>query len=139
MKIKLSSRVILAIILCCVLLGTVCIGVNQFFSSKEKNILKIISIDVSNTEKTENFTVTVKIQNTGSNNVNNAELNLIFIKENDIIDSEKQSIHLESNLEETYIATFSDVPFETGDTFKAIATIYLDSLLLDTKTNTKQF
>ena len=85
------------------------------------------------------FTVMVKIQNTGNNDINNAELNFIFIKDNDIVDSEKQSLNLENNLEATYSANFIDVLFETDSTYKVIATIYLGDGILDTKTITKQF
>jgi hypothetical protein len=85
------------------------------------------------------FTVTVKVQNTGNNDINNAELNFIFIKDNDIVDSEKQSLYLETNLEGTYNANFIDVLFGTESTYKVIATIYLADEILDTKTITKQF
>jgi archaellum component FlaG (FlaF/FlaG flagellin family) len=86
-----------------------------------------------------NFTVTVKIQNTGSDNISNAELNFIFIKDGDIVDSEIRSLNLDTNLENTYNASFINVPFEAESTYKAITTIYLGTKLLDTKTITKQF
>jgi hypothetical protein len=86
-----------------------------------------------------NFTATITIHNSGMNDINNAELNFIFIKDNDIVDTEKQLLQLQTTREATYSASFTNVPFETNSTYKTIATIYLDNMLLDTKTITKQF
>jgi hypothetical protein len=139
MKVTLPSRVIIAIVLCIVVIVVVSVGFNQFFNSNKKNALQIISMELIQSEGDTNFTVTVTIQNTGMNDINNAELNFIFIKDNDIVDSEKQSVQLQTTMKETYSALFKDVPFETNSTYKTIATIYLDNMLLDTKTITKQF
>jgi uncharacterized protein (TIGR02588 family) len=139
MKVTLPSRVIIAIALCIILIGVGYVGFTQFFNSNKKNALQIISMELIQSEGDTNFTVTVTIQNTGMNDINNAELNFIFIKDNDIVDSEKQSVQLQTTMEGTYSALFKDVPFETNSTYKTIATIYLDNMLLDTKTITKQF
>jgi len=136
---KISSRMIIVVVLCIVLVGAVYIGYNQFINSTEKNTLQIISMDLMHSNAETNFTVTVKIQNTGQNNITDAELNFIFIKDNNIVDSEEQSLHLQTSTERTYNASFINIPFETDSTYKAIATIYLDNLLLDTRTITKQF
>ena len=85
------------------------------------------------------FTVTVEIQNTGSNDIYNAELNFIFIKNNDIVDTDIQSLNLESNSGGKDSVNFSNVPFKMDITYKAIASIYFENKLLDTKTITKQF
>ena len=138
MKVTLPSRVIIAIALCIILIGVGYVGFTQFFNSNKKNALQIISMELIQSEGDTNFTVTVTIQNTGMNDINNAELNFIFIKDNDIVDSEKQSVQLQTTMEGTYSALFKDVPFETNSTYKTIATIYLDNMLLDTKTITKQ-
>jgi uncharacterized protein (TIGR02588 family) len=139
MKVTFPSRVIIAIVLCLVLIGVGYVGFTQFFNSNKKNALQIVSMDLIQSEGDTNFTVTVTIQNTGMNDINNAELNFIFIKDNDIVDSEKQSLQLQTSMKETYSALFKDIPFETNSTYKTIATIYLDNMLLDTKTITKQF
>jgi hypothetical protein len=139
MKVTFPSRVLIAIVLCLVLIGVGYIGFTQFFNSNKKNALQIVSMDLIQSEGDTNFTVTVTIQNTGMNDINNAELNFIFIKDNDIVDSEKQSLQLQTSMKETYSALFKDIPFETNSTYKTIATIYLDNMLLDTKTITKQF
>ena len=136
---KISSRMIIVVVLSIVLVGAVYIGYNQFFNSPEKNTLQIISMDLMHSNAETNFTVTVKIQNTGQNNITDAELNFILIKDNDIIDTKKQSLHLPTSTEGTYNASFINIPFEKNSTYKAIATIYLDNLLLDTRTITKQF
>jgi hypothetical protein len=136
---KISSRMIIVVVLCIILAGAVYIGYNQFINSTEKNTLQIISMDLMHSNVETNFTVTVKIQNTGQNNITDAELNFIFIKDNDIIDTKKQSLHLPTSTEGTYNASFINIPFEIDSTYKAIATIYLDNLLLDTRTITKQF
>jgi hypothetical protein len=139
MGFKITSREIIAIVICIVIVGAIYVGFNQFFNSKEKDALKIVSMELSKSEKGLNFTVTVKIKNTGSNDINNAELNLIFIKDNDIVDSKKQSLYLETNLQGAYSANFINVPFENDSTYKAIATISLGNEILDTQTITKQF
>ena len=139
MGFKITSREIIVIVICIVIVGAIYVGFNQFFNSKEKYALKIVSMELSKSEKGLNFTVTVKIQNTGSNDINNAELNLIFIKDNDIIDSKKQSLYLETNLQGAYSANFINVPFGNDSTYKAIATISLGNDILDTQTITKQF
>lgn len=139
MKVTLPSRIIIGIVLCIVLVGVGYVGFTQFFNSNKKNALQIISMELIQSEGETNFTVTVTIQNTGMNDINNAELNFIFIKDNDIVDSEKQSVQLQTTMEGSYSALFKDVPFETNSTYKTIATIYLDNMLLDTKTITKQF
>ena len=138
MKFKITSRKIIVIVICIVVVGAVYIGFNQFFNNTG-NSLKIVSMDLIKSEEGLNFTVIVKIQNTGSNEIYNAELNLIFIKDNEIVDSEIQSVNLETNLEGIYSANFSDVLFEVDSSYKAITTIYLGNELLDTKTITKQF
>ena len=138
MEFKITSRNIITIIICIVIVGVAYIGFNQFLNG-EKNALKIVSLDLMKSEDGLNYTVTVKIQNTGNNDINNAELNFIFIKDSEIVDSEIQSLHLETNLEGTYNAYFINVPFEADSTYKAITTIYLETKLLDTKTITKQF
>lgn len=139
MGFKIISREIIAIVICIVIIGAVYVGFNQFFNSKEKNALKIISMDLIKSEGGLNFTVTAKIQNTGSNDIKNAELNFILIIDKNIIDSEKQSLNIETNLEIAYSAKFINVPSETDSTYKVIATIYLGNEFLDTKTITKQF
>jgi hypothetical protein len=139
MGFKLTSKKIIAIVICIVIVGAVYVGFNQFFNTKEKNALKIVSMELIKPGGELDFTVTVKVQNTGNNDINNAELNFIFIKDNDIVDSEKQSLYLETNLEGTYNANFIDVLFGTESTYKVIATIYLADEILDTKTITKQF
>ena len=139
MKIQGTSKIIVAVILCIVLLGLGYVGFTQFFTRVENNALKIVTLELGKSDEGTNFTVTVAIKNTGRNDITNAELNFIFIKDNDIVDSEKQSVHLQTNFEDTYHALFSDVSFEPHSTYKAIATIYLDNMLLDTKTITKQF
>jgi hypothetical protein len=130
--------VIIAIVICIVIVSAVYAGYTQFFNS-EKNTLKIISIELIKSEGGLNFTVIAKIQNTGSNDINNAELNFIFIKNNDILNSKTQSLYLKRNGESTYSVNFIDVAFETGSTYKVITTIYLENELLDTKTIAKQF
>jgi hypothetical protein len=139
MKVTFPSRILIAIVLCLVLIGVGYVGFTQFFNNNKKNALQIVSMDLIQSEEETNFTVTVTIHNTGINDINNAELNFIFIKDNDIVDSEKQSLQLQTTMEGTYSALFKDVPFETNSTYKTIATIYLDNMLLDTKTITKQF
>jgi hypothetical protein len=139
MKLKISFRIVGVLIICIVLVGVAYVGYNQFFNKREKNALQIVSIDLRKSEGGTNFTVTVTIKNTGSNDIADAELNLIFIKDNDIVDSEKQPLDLVTDLQRTFTTTFTDVLFEPESTYKAIATIYLDNLLLDTKTITKQF
>jgi hypothetical protein len=139
MKIQGASKIIIVVILVIILLGVGYIGYTQFFTRVENNALKIIALDVMNSEGGTNFTVTVTIKNTGRNGITNAELNFILIKDNDIVDSQKQSLYLETNLEDIYTATFHNVPFEPASTYKAITTIYLENILLDTKTITKQF
>ena len=86
-----------------------------------------------------NFTVTVEIQNTGSNDINNATLYFVFIKDNDIVDTEIQLLNLENKLEGRYSANFIDIPFESNSIYKAMASVYLGNELLDIKTITKQF
>ncbi len=139
MKIQGTSVVIVAVILCIVLLGLGYVGFTQFFTRVENNALTIVTLELGKSDEGANFTVTVAIKNTGRNDIINAELNFIFIKDNDIVDSKKQSVHLQTNVEDTYHGLFSDVSFEPNSTYKAIATIYLDNMLLDTKTITKQF
>jgi len=139
MKFKITSREIIAIVICIVIVGAVYIGFNQLFNSKEKNALKIVSMELIKPEGELNFTVTVKIQNTDKNDINNAELHIIFIKDNDLIDSEIQSLYLKNASEDTYRANFLDITFETDTIYKVIASIYLENELLDTKTITKQF
>jgi hypothetical protein len=139
MKLKISLRILVALIICIVLIGVAYVSYNQFFTKSEKNSLQIVSIDLRKSEGEINFTVMVTIKNTGSNNITDAELNLIFIKDNDIVDSEKQPLNLAIGLQATFTTTFTNVFFEPDHTYKAIATIYLDNLLLDTKTITKQF
>jgi len=139
MKLKISFRILVALIICIVLIGVAYVGYNQFFTKSEKNSLQIVSIDLRKSEGETNFTVLVTIKNTGSNDITDAELNLIFIKDNDIVDSEKQPLNLVTGLQSTFTTTFTNVFFEPDHAYKAIATIYLDNLLLDTKTITKQF
>jgi len=138
MEFKITSRKIYAIGICIVIIGALYVGFNQLFNTN-KNTLKIVSMELIKSDQGLNFTVTVKIKNTGTNDINNAELNFILIKDNDIVDSEKQSLNLETNMEGTYNANFINVLFETDSTYKAIATIYLGNEFLDTKTITKQF
>ena len=137
MEFKITSRKIIILVICIVIVGAIYVGFNQFY--KEKNALKIISMDLMRSEEGLNFTATVKIQNTGSNDISNAELHLIFIKDNDIADTNIQSLNLQSNKVSTYRANFIDVSFEIENTYKAIASIYLENECLDTKTITKQF
>ena len=137
MEFKITSRKIIILVICIVIVGAIYVGFNQFY--KEKNALKIISMDLMRSEEGLNFTATVKIQNTGSNDISNAELHLIFIKDNDIADTNIQSLNLQSNKVSTYRVNFIDVSFEIENTYKAIASIYLENECLDTKTITKQF
>jgi hypothetical protein len=139
MKIKISFRLIVVLLICFVVVGVAYVGYNQFFKGGEKNTVQIVSMDLMKSEGETNFTVTVLVQNTGSNDISNAELNLIFIKDNDIVDSEKQPLNLTTELRGTFTTTFTNVLFELDSMYKVIATIYLDNLLLDTKTITKQF
>ena len=138
MGLKITSRGIIVIVICIVIIGGVYVGYNQFFNSK-KNALKIVSMELIKPEWGLNFTVTVEIQNTGSNDINNATLHFVFIKDNDIVDTELQLLNLENNLEGRYSANFIDVPFENNSIYKAMASVYLGNELLDTKTITKQF
>lgn len=139
MKFTLSSRRVLGMVLCIVLVGVTCVGLYQFLINPEQHALTIMSMELLHSEEEAQFIVTVDVQNTGSTDINEAELNLVFIKDNDIVDSEKQSIQLGSHLDETFTMTFPNVLFEAGSTYKAIATIYQKNMLLDTKTITKQF
>jgi uncharacterized protein (TIGR02588 family) len=139
MKLKIPFRILVALIVCIVLVGVAYIVYNQFFNRNEKNVLQIVSIDLTRSTGETNFTVTVTIKNTGSNDITDAELNIIFIKDNDIVDSEKQPLDLVTGLQRAFTTTFTNVLFEPDSTYKTIATIYLDNLLLDTKTITKQF
>ena len=139
MTFKLTIREVVLLILCLILVGVISVGVYQFFSSQEHHGLTIVSMELTHKEEQSDFQLTVTVQNTGSMEIEEAELNLVFIKDNDIADSEKQSIDLGPSLTGTFTATFPQILFETGSTYKAIATIYLDDMLLDTKTITKQF
>ena len=139
MKAKRSHQIIAALIIFIVLVGIAYVGYSQFINRREKDALQIVSIDLLKSEGDTNFMVTVLIKNTGSNNISDAELNIILIKDNDIIDSDKQSFDLLTDLEGTYSTTFSDVLIDPNSTYKAIATIYLKNRLLDTKTITKQY
>jgi len=139
MNFKLSIREVVLLILCLVLVGVISVGLYQFFSNQEQHGLTIVSMELTHEEEQSDFLLMVIVQNTGRLEIDEAELNLVFIKDNDIVDSEKQSIHLRTQLAETFTTTFPDVLFETGNTYKAIATVYLDDRLLDTKTITKQF
>ena len=96
-------------------------------------------MDLIKSQEGLNFTVTVKIKNMGNNDIENAQLNYVFIKDNDIINSELQSVSLEKNIERIYITNFSNVYFDNNSTYKAIATIYLGNNFIDTKTIVKQF
>jgi hypothetical protein len=137
MEFKITSRKIIILVICIVIVGAIYIGFNQFY--KEKNALKIISMDLMRSEEGLNFTATVKIQNTGSNDISNAELHLIFIKDNDIVDTNIQSLNLSTNLEGTYSANFMDISFKTDHIYKVIASIYHGTEILDSKSITKQF
>jgi len=139
MKAKRSHQIIAALIIFIVLVGIAYVGYSQFINRREKDALQIVSIDLLKSEGDTNFMVTILIKNTGSNNISDAELNIILIKDNDIIDSDKQSFDLLTDLEGTYSTTFSDVLIDPNSTYKAIATIYLKNRLLDTKTITKQY
>jgi len=139
MKAMRSHRIIAALIISIVLVGVAYVGYSQFINRREKDALQIVSIDLLKSEGDTNFMVTVLIKNTGSNNISDAELNIILIKDNDIIDSDKQSFDLLTDLEGTCSTTFSDVLIDPNSTYKAIATIYLKNRLLDTKTITKQY
>ena len=138
MDFKIKSRKIIIIVFCIVIVSLTCVGFNQFFRNNEEYALNIVSMEMNNSEDGVNFTVTLKILNTGRHDINNAQLNYLFIKDNEIIDSEIQSINLETNLEGTYSAIFINVPFKPTSTYKAIVTIYLGNKYLDTKTITKQ-
>jgi len=96
-------------------------------------------MDLMKSNAGNNFTVSLKIKNTGENDVNNADLHIIFIKDNDIIVSAVQTFSLETNLESTYKANFIDMNFKTDSFYKVIASIYLENESLDSKTITKQF
>ena len=139
MKSKLTGIGVVVIILSILLVGVISVGLYQFFISQEDHGLTIVSMELTHMEGQTDFLVSVIVQNTGSMEIHDAELNLVFIKDNDIVDSEKQSIDLGTSLAGTFTATFPHVLFETGSTYKAIATVYLDDMLLDTKTTTKQF
>ena len=115
------------------------IGYTQIFTRAENDALKIITLDMKNSENQSHFTITVTIKNTGRNDIADAELNTVFIKDNDIVDTQKQSISLQTNQENTYSITFPSVSFRPTSTYKAITTIYFENMLLDTKTVTKQF
>jgi len=139
MKSKLTDIRVVVIILSIILLGVISVGIYQFFISQEDYGLTIASTELTHGEEQSDFLLTVTVQNTGGLEIDEAELNLVFIKDNDIVDSEKQSIDLGTSLARTFTATFPHVLFETGSTYKAIATVYLDDMLLDTKTITKHF
>lgn len=139
MNFKLTIREMVLVVLCLVLVGVISVGLYQFFSSQEQQGLTIVSMELTHGEEQSDFLLTVRVKNTGRLEIDEAELNLVFIKDNDIVDSEKKSIHLGTQLAETFTTTFPDVLFETGSIYKAIATVYLDDRLLDTKTITKQF
>jgi hypothetical protein len=139
MKFKLTGIGVVVIILSIILMGVISVGLYQFFISQENHGLTIVSMELTHWEAQADFLVSITVQSTGSMEIHNAELNLVFIKDNDIVDSEKQSIHLGTNHTETFTATFSHAFFNTGSTYKAIATIYLNNMLLDTKTIAKQF
>ncbi len=124
------------IIICIIFIGLVSAGF-IFLNYNEKKALKIISLDMIQSDGELNYTVTVKVKNTGSSDINNATLNFIFIKDNDIADSDKQSLDLPMGREKSYNATFNGIPFDSESTYTAIITIYLGDTLLDSKTVTK--
>ena len=138
MKLTRTSTGIIVLILSIVLVSTAYVGYIQFFIPSE-NASKIISMDLMKSNAGNNFTVSLKIKNTGENDVNNADLHIIFIKDNDIIVSAVQTFSLETNLESTYKANFIDMNFKTDSFYKVIASIYLENESLDSKTITKQF
>lgn len=133
-----SGRVILVGV-SVVIIGAIFGGYTQFFMKNEANAVKILSMDLSISDDAENFVVTVQIQNTGSSNVQNAQLHVIFIRDNDLVDSETQPLSLETELQHTSQAYFPNIPLQTESTYKAIATIYLDNAFLDSKTITKKY
>ncbi len=101
--------------------------------------LQIISLDVTKSDTGNNFTTSIHIKNIGQKNVQGADLNIIFIKDNDIINSQKQFISIETGEESTFQAHFVDLNFKTGSTYKVIASIYLVNESLDSKSITQQF
>ena len=133
-----NTKKLIAVVITISLITIGSLAYYQFFYKKENNALQITSMELIHAEET-NFTVTVAIKNTGKNNIENAQLKYIFLKDNDIIDQTTQIIGLETNREETYHTSFINIPFDSNSTYKAIATIYLGETFLDTKTITRQF
>lgn len=124
---------------CIVIIGVLFGGYTQFFMKNDANAVKIVSLELTPSETPNSFLVTVQIQNTGRYDIQNAQIHYIFIKDNDLVDSETQALTLETQLQRTCHASFNNVAFTPESTYKAIATIYLGNDFLDSKTITKQF
>jgi uncharacterized protein (TIGR02588 family) len=139
MKLKKSYQIITVLLISIISIVVGYIGYYQLVNRTQADTLQIVSIDVVKSEQDNNFTILVTIKNPGENNISDAELNLILIQDNNIIGSDKQSVDLLRGAQETHSATFTDVLFSPESEYKAIATIYLENLLLDTKAITKQY
>lgn len=138
MDLKIPSKGLIALVSCIVIVGVIYVVYTQFFNSNENNV-KIVSMELVKSEEGLNFTVTTVIENRGTTDVTNTQLNFIFVKNNDILESKTQSLNLEKKTQDTYRTVFMDVTYETDGVYKIIASIYLENELLDTKTIMKQF
>jgi hypothetical protein len=138
MKITKTSLGIILLILSVVLISATYLSYTQFFSQSEF-AATISSITLEKSDIENNFTIEITIKNIGKNNITNADLHIIFIKGNDIINSKIQSFSLQKNSETTFTSFFTDNTFQTGSVYKIIASIYLTNESLDSKTITKQY
>jgi hypothetical protein len=121
----LESKKILIIAMAAgfIFLGAGYFGYTQFFMSVNDIALKIEALDLTREYNSTNFTATITLKNTGKNDILNAELNYIFIKENDVIGSQQHFLTLPSNTLETFIAHFNAFSFDPASTYKVITTI----------------
>jgi hypothetical protein len=124
--------------LCIILLITAYVGYTQFLAPTEYAV-KITSVELTKSDIGNNFTTSITLQNLGKNNIQNAELHIIFIKGNDILDTQQRSFSLPIGTESTYQANFIDISFKTGTTYKVIASVYLTNESLDSKSIMQQY
>jgi hypothetical protein len=138
MKIKKTTAGAVIGVISIALISIAYIGYTQFLSPSDY-ALKIISLDLTKPDTGTNFSVSIQIKNVGEKSIQDANLHIIFIKDNDIIDSQKQSFSIQTTEQSTYQAHFIDINFKTGSEYKVIASIYLNNESLDSKSITKQF
>ncbi len=114
MKLKISFRILVTLTcLFCSCWCGICSLQSVFQRADENNVLQIVSMNLTRSAGETNFTVTATIQNTGSNDITDAELNLIFIKDNDIVDSEKQPLNLVTGLQRDIYYDLHQCSFRT--------------------------